>query len=145
MKVYTRKINGKQYSFRLTIGAQRELREKYHEDTIQTILSAPADPERMSDLLSAAASYPGNENTITDGDALYDMLVDDGVCGQVGFMEVAALIAGASGIMDEKLQSSLSKAVRREWDRIVAGIEGKPADPTSVSQTLRENPEPGAP
>ena len=144
MRAYTRKLDGKTYSFRLTIGAQRELREKYHEETIQTVLSAPNDMDKMSDLLGAAAAYPGNTNAVTDGDTIYDLLVDDGVCGPVGFTEVAAQIAVASGIFDQKSHDAVSETIRRDWDSVWDGLADKKADPTSVPTPTPEQPEPEA-
>ena len=132
MRAYTRKLDGKTYAFRLTIGAQRELREKYHEETIQTVLSAPNDMDKMSDLLGAAAGYPGNVNAVTDGDTIYDLLVDDGVCGPVGFTEVAAQIAVASGIFDKRSHDAVSETIRRDWNSIWDGLVDKKEDPTSA-------------
>lgn len=146
MRTYDRVLGGETFKFRLTIGRQREMKQTFGEETIQTVLSAPYDLDKMSYLLAAAADYPGNENPTVNGDEIYDRLVDDGVCGQVGMLDVAALIAAASGIMDETLRSTVSEAAQRDWDRIVAGIAGASADPTTApnpeSETWQENQEP---
>ena len=139
MRTYDRVLDGKTFWFRLTIGKQRELREKYSEETVQTILTAPYDLDKLSYLLGAAASWPGNDNPTTDGDEIYDLLVDDGVCGSVSFVGVVAMIAAISGIVDEKMRDTFSQAAQREWDSVMASFSGETVDPTSP-QRMEENP-----
>ena len=87
MRTYDKMLNNELYHFRLTVGAQKALEKKFGEQANQFVFACADSVEKMTYLLGAAASYQGNENPTTNGDEIYDLLVDDGVAGQedVGF------------------------------------------------------------
>lgn len=131
MRTYDKVLNGYTFKFRLTIGKQREMREKFQEETFQTVIATPVDPDKMSYLLGAAADWPGNENPTTDGDEIYDLLVDSGVCGQVEFLDLVTHIAVTSGIIDERFRNAAYDAIKREWDGVIDVFAGESVDPTN--------------
>lgn len=137
MKTYDRILDGKQYSFRLTALAQKEMERKFKAPAMQIMFQAVDDIEKMTYLLGVAANYKGNDNPTTDGDDIYNLLVDDGVCGQDGFFEVACKIAIASGIMSEDFAGKTVEAIKKELDSIISSIaEGK--DPTKAVEAMAE-------
>ena len=137
MKTYDRILDGKQYSFRLTALAQKEMERKFKAPAMQIMFQAVDDIEKMTYLLGVAANYKGNDNPTTDGDDIYNLLVDDGVCGQDGFFEVACKIAIASGIMSEDFAGKTVDAIKKELDSIISSIgEGK--DPTKAVEAMAE-------
>ena len=77
-KYHTLRLGDDQYRLRLTIRGQNNLRERFQEDTIQTVLGAATDSRRMVALLEEALNWEGNENPVTDGERFYDLLVDQG-------------------------------------------------------------------
>ena len=96
-KYHTLRLGDSQYRLRLTIRGQNNLRERFQEDTIQTVLGAATDSRRMVALLEEALNWEGNENPVTDGERFYDLLVDQGYCGQIQFSGLAFDIAACSG------------------------------------------------
>ena len=90
-----------EYRLRLTMAGQRALREKWGEDILTFLLSAAADGDRLCDLLGEALRWPGNENALQDGAALYDALVDEGWQGQDAFAGLAFDLGRASGLLTE--------------------------------------------
>lgn len=78
MRTYDRMLNNELYHFRLTVGAQKALEKKFGEQANQFVFACADSVEKMTYLLGAAASYQGNENPTTNGDEIYDLLVDDG-------------------------------------------------------------------
>lgn len=138
MRTYDKTLDGKVYSFRLNVLAQKEMERKFKETATQTVFSAADSPEKMTYLLSAAASYKGNDNPTTNGDEIYDLLVDAGVCGQDGFFEEACNIAIASGIMSEDFAGKTVEAIKKELSNLLDGIGGD-KDPTKAAAAA-ENP-----
>lgn len=119
MRVYTRAINGRNYTFRLSVLAQKEMEKKFKESAMQTVFGTmDNDLDKITYLLGAAAAHRGNENPVTDGEEIYDLLVDDGVSWPDGFFSVALEIAVASGILSEKAAESIRTAV----DQSVSGV-----------------------
>lgn len=118
MNAYTTKIkvDGKEtkLSFRLTLKGQMALKEKYEESAVTTIMSSVDDAEKYATVLTEALNYKGNENTITDGEELYDILVDNGYAGTEDFMRLGVEIGVASGL--------LSKAQGEKIVKMAAGI-----------------------
>lgn len=116
---YTLKLDGEQVQLRLTVAGQRTLRKKYQEDTLQTVLEAAADGEKMAAVLDAALNWAGNDNPIRDGEELYDRLVDEGWSGQTRFGGLAFDIAAESGLISpeqaEQLKASMEQAVEQAF------------------------------
>lgn len=113
MNVYKIKVKNENktidVSFRLTLKAQVELKNKYNESAMSTIFSAVDDAEKLADLLTQALNYKGNENTITDGEELYDILVDNGYVGTEKFMGLVVDIGTTSGLLTKEQGEKIVK------------------------------------
>ena len=112
-------LDGNTYRLRLTISGQRSLKSRFGEDTMETILQAGTDSERMCALLTEALSWPDSGNSITDGEQFYDMLVDSDYAGQERFFCLAMDIATASGLLTaqqaDDAKRALGKAVEETF------------------------------
>lgn len=126
-KYHTLWIGEHPYQLRLTIRGQNRLREQFQEDIIQTVLGAAVDSRRMVALLEEALNWAGNENRVTEGEQFYDLLVDQGYCGQIQFSELAFDIAACSGLVTEEqadtLKDTVARIVRNTYADILAGKE----------------------
>lgn len=118
-RAYVLRLDGEQVWLRLTVSGQRSLRERFGQDALQTVVEAVADGEKMAALLDAALNWGGNENTIRDGEVLYDRLVDEGWSGQERFGALAFDIAAHSGLISlqqaQKLKQSMAEAVENAF------------------------------
>ena len=110
------------YRLRLTLNGQRELKARFHEDTLQTLLSAAGDSERMGALLTQALCWEDSGNELCDGERLYEMLVDQGWAGQARFGALAFDIGAASGLLTEEqaraLKETMSQAVEEAFQSL---------------------------
>lgn len=118
------RVDGKTLRLRLTLEGQRRLKQRYGDDELlQTLGEAAADGEKMAAVLDAALSWEGSGNCITSGEELYDLMVDDGWCGQVRFGELAVEIAVASGLVDERQAKALKASLVQSVEEIFQGLE----------------------
>lgn len=128
-KYHTLQLGDDQYRLRLTIRGQNNLRERFQEDTIQTVLGAATDSRRMVALLEEALNWEGHENAVTDGERFYDLLVDQGYCGQIQFSGLAFDIAACSGLVTAEQAKTLKESVAKAVTDAYADIrEGKEAE-----------------
>lgn len=128
-KYHTLRLGDDQYRLRLTIQGQNNLRERFQEDTIQTVLGAATDSRRMVALLEEALNWEGHENAVTDGERFYDLLVDQGYCGQIQFSGLAFDIAACSGLVTAEQAKTLKESVAKAVTDAYADIrEGKEAE-----------------
>ena len=128
-KYHTLRLGDDQYRLRLTIRGQNNLRERFQEDTIQTVLGAATDSRRMVALLEEALNWEGHENAVTDGERFYDLLVDQGYCGQIQFSGLAFDIAACSGLVTMEQAKTLKESVAKAVTDAYADIrEGKEAE-----------------
>ena len=128
-KYHTLRLGDDQYRLRLTIRGQNNLRERFQEDTIQTVLGAATHSRRMVALLQEALNCEGNENPVTDGERFYDLLVDQGYCGQIQFSGLAFDIAACSGLVTAEQAKTLKESVAKAVTDAYADIrEGKEAE-----------------
>ena len=128
-KYHTLRLGDDQYRLRLTIRGQNNLRERFQEDTIQTVLGAATDSRRMVALLEEALNWEGNENPVTDGERFYDLLVDQGYCGQIQFRWLAFDIAACCGLVTAEQAKPLKESVAKAVTDAYADIrEGKEAE-----------------
>ncbi len=120
------KAGGLECKLRLTMAGQRTLREKWGEDILTFLLAAATDGARLCDLLTQALGWPGeeNENPVTDGCALYDLLVDEGWRGQGAFAALAFELGEASGVLTPEQARTLKDTVERAFEAAFAGLEG---------------------
>lgn len=146
-KSFSVRLDGKEYKLRLTRDGQRNLRERYGEPPLDTLMSAGNDTERLCAVLTEALNWKGNENAITDGEEFYDLLVDCGYAGQVRFFDLCADIAATSGLLTpdwaKQVKDATAREVNRAYDRIFGGNGGA----ENESAETEENPttaQPGA-
>ncbi len=114
---------GKEFRLRLTVGGQRNLKARFGEDTLQTVLLAAGDSERMCALLTEALNWPGSENSLTDGEELYDLLVDWGWQGQERFGALALDLACAGGLMTEAQTRQVKQTLHTAMEEAFSHME----------------------
>lgn len=119
------KIDGKNITakFRITLGGQRALKEKYDGEVLNLIFQAIDNAEIMADVFTEALNYRGNENQITDGEEMYDLLVDNGCAGVGDFAEILFGIAAKSGIVSESDAQSFINKAKGLMDDIIGSLD----------------------
>lgn len=122
-KYHSLRLGDTQYRLRLTIRGQKNLAERFQEDTLQTVLTAPADSQRMAALLEEALNWENSGNPVTDGEVFYDLLVDQGYCGQIQFSGLAFDIAVASGLMTAQQAGQLKTSVAQAVEEVFANLD----------------------
>ena len=110
---------------RLTLGGQKALKKKYDEPAMTTLLNAVQDAEIMVDVFNEALNYKNAENTITDGEELYDLLVDNDYKGIEAFTEIMMGIGEASGLFSKKQAESVIAASKGLVERAIEDEEVK--------------------
>lgn len=116
-KYHLLRLEGQEYRLRLTLRGQRQLKDRFSEETLETVLLAAADAERMCALLGEALSWPESGNAVTDGEDFYDLLVDGGYRGQERFGSLAFDIAAASGLITDDQAKQLKESLRTALDQ----------------------------
>lgn len=117
-------------SLRLTIRQLLELKKLLNrkganiEDYYDIVVNSITDPEVAIEYLGAALNYAGNNNSITDGADLYDLLVDNGYAGPEAFVPVYAGIAVASGILSQRKADYLVDLARKEGAETLEDASG---------------------
>lgn len=125
-------LNGAVYKLRLTTGAQRKLIGTYSLPTMQILLDAVDDLDKMAVVMEAALSWPGSGNPETSGDDLIDLLVDEGYSGQGDFAKILLQLGVNSGVLDERMYQTL---VRSLEDRLKLVYDGAPeAEPEAEAE-----------
>lgn len=96
-------------SLRLTLKGQMNLKKQYNENALTTIFGGMDDVRKMLAVFKEALNYKDNENTIKDGEELYDLIVDADMGGVSGFQKILTGIARESGLLTEKEMETLNK------------------------------------
>lgn len=105
---------GKEFKLRLTLAGQKNLQAKNPDVPIMAlVMGAVDDPGDMDALLTEALSWEGNENPTCNGAELYDLMVDDGVCGTGAFMKLVLNIAHNAGLINDDERAKVQRAVKR--------------------------------
>ena len=81
------------------------------------------DIEKCIDVLETALNYRDNDNVITDGAELYDMLVDNDYSGAAEFGKVLLDVAVASGIIRKDQANSLLNTISRTYEEAFKNID----------------------
>lgn len=110
-------------SLRITVAAQIKLKNKFHNEAIDTILEAANDLDKLLAVFDEALSFKGNENDNMTGEELYDALVDSGIKGTDAFANILFEIANASGILSDKQKEQVSAGIGRSYRAIFENIE----------------------
>lgn len=100
---------------RLTCGGQRKLKEMFDDDTMGVLMGAINEIDKTVAVLETALNYKNNDNNITDGEELYDLLVDNGYCGSEEFAKLITDIAVCSGIIKKAQANSIVKSVEKTY------------------------------
>ena len=109
---------------RLTVGGQLNLKKRFKENALATILDAGEDVEKCVAVLQEALRFKGNENKIQNGEELYDILVENGYKDYEGFGEVMLGIGVASGICSEEKKKKVLDNVKGIYDDAIDGVFG---------------------
>lgn len=136
MKVMEKNIDGKVYTFRLTSGNQKKLESQYKESAMQLILNSADDVDKMIELLQKSLAHKGNENGNVSGEDMYDMLVDEGMTGNVERLKLAVEIGKVSGVLDEKTADAVVKSAATVMDDMAEEL----LDPTNRRAAQSEKP-----
>lgn len=113
----------KDFHLRITAGGQKKLKEKYKNEILSLIMSSVSDTEILFDIFDTALKYPNNNNIEITGEEFYDLLVDNGICGQAEMSEVVFQIAEKSGILNNDQQRKVSKSIKATYDGIFNHLE----------------------
>lgn len=123
---------------RLTVAAQLRLKNRFKEDTLDVILSASSDPERLLAVLDEALHFNDDPNGDLTGEALYDALVDSGVSGVDAFSSILFQLANVSGLLSdtqaEKLSAGIEKMVNAAFDGVEKSTESEDKPSTSFRE-----------
>lgn len=131
------RVGEETYHLRLTLGGQKRLKERFSEETLQTVLAAAGDGETMAAVLTEALDWEGSGNPMTDGEALYDLLVDSGYAGQEAFGALAFDLAACSGLISEKQARALKKTLAEAVEAAFAQLDGPREPVREVQETPR--------
>lgn len=105
---------------RLTVRGQMNLEKKFKDDCLSIILDSASNVDKAVAVFTEALSWNGNDNINTDGEWLYDVLVDNEYKGMDGFGKLMCDIAATSGILSdahaEKVANGVTKTVDAVFD-----------------------------
>lgn len=114
---------------RISIGSQKNLEKKYckqpNQVLMETIIMSALTPSIMTDVLTEALNYKGNENSIKSGDELYELLVDNGYSGTVDFMGLIGDIALTSGIISEDVKNMMIEKIKGSQSELAGNKKEK--------------------
>lgn len=140
---YELKLGKETFKLRLTLSGQKALLEKNPNTPILAIVvSAVDDPVDMENLLTEALNWDGNENTVKNGEDLYDKMVDAGFCGAKKFMDVVLGIAHNAGLLEESERNKVDRAIRRQLDSTFDALLGN--EPTAATLSGDEEGDEGS-
>ncbi len=120
---YDLDLGDKTVSLRLTVAAQLHLKNKFKQDTMDTIMEGAGDAEKMIAVFDEALNYKDNTNEGMTGEELYDALVDNGTKGMNAFADILFNIANASGILSDKQKDQVTKGINDTFNAIFENIE----------------------
>ena len=122
-RYYSLRLGDTEYRLRLTMAGQRALKERWGEDILSFLFSAAIDAEKCCDLLGQCLSWPDSGNPVTDGEALYDLLVDEGWQGQEAFAALVFDLGAESGLLRREQAEKLTAAVQNAYCQAFAALE----------------------
>ena len=109
------------------------------------IMEAIDDPIAMSELLTEALTWEGNNNKIRSGEELYDEMTANGYSGTEDFLEVILGIAHNAGLLSEadraRVERSTKRMLRKGMSSLDDGMEDEegeesPENPPEEFPTL---------
>ncbi|WP_270601550.1 hypothetical protein [Anaerostipes hominis (ex Lee et al. 2021)] len=95
-------VGEEKFKLRITAQGQKNLIQE-HEKTFFGLVSESMEPGGVGiiDILTEALNFKGNDNTVTDGAELYDLMIDAGYDQEKIFKTVVET-GKTSGILSEK-------------------------------------------
>lgn len=120
---YDIELDDRTIQLRLTIASQIRLKNKYKKETMDLIMDAASETEKLISVFDEALSYKGNTNEGFSGEELYDALVDNGIKGMDGFAEIVFNIANISGILSDKQSEQVNKGIKKTLDKVFDSLE----------------------
>lgn len=133
-KSYRITVDGQELRLRLTTAGIRQIHEESGRNPREVLLEAIDSAESMAVVLTAALNWKGNENPIRDGEALYDLLVDDGWAGSADFGKLIFALGAVSGLWSSEDGDRMFSAMQRAVEDAYSSMEGigeQPDDPSS--------------
>ena len=116
-------------ALRLPFASQSALGKKYSKDTISLILAAATDNDIFVDVLTNSLNWKDNTNTITTGEELVEMLIDEGViCDDVSRVRLMIGIGKASGFISDAKATALEREMQAIEDNLTKEPEETEAD-----------------
>ena len=125
---------------RLTLAGQLSLQRRFkNQSTAEILLTAIDSPERIAAVLGEALAFKGNDNIVTDGAELYDLLVDSGVRGEVGFAEIMTELGRESGIFADAVADGVKLMTRKTVEDSLKRLQGIEPDPVPEEEDPAKN------
>lgn len=122
-RCYSLMLGDTEYRLRLTMAGQRALKERWGEDILPFLFSAATDAEKFCALLTQCLCWAGNDNPITDGEELYDRMVDEQWQGQEAFAGLIFQLAVVSGLLNQAQAETLNAAVQKAYRHAFDALE----------------------
>lgn len=132
---YDIEIGEKTVNLRLTIASQLKLKNKFKQESIDIILEAANDPEKLLAVFNEALNFKGNENGGITGEELYDALVDNGTKGIDAFAAVLFEIANASGILSDEQKEQVKNGIEKSYSAIFKHIENSGEESINMEES----------
>lgn len=121
-RYYPLPVGDKEYRLRLTMGGQRRLKQQWGEDILPFLLAAAMEGEKLCSLLTQCLDWPESGNAVTDGEELYDLLVDAGWQGQERFAGLVFAVGECSGVLTSRQAQTLTEAVGKSFQAAFEGL-----------------------
>lgn len=103
------------FALRFPVASQLKFKKKYKLEGVQAVLNCFDDLEMMLDFFTEALSFKDNNNPVTDGAEFYDILVNNGYCGQEDFTKLVLEIAACSGIVKKEQGEKVAEAISETY------------------------------
>lgn len=122
---------------RLDVSHIRKLCSDHKDDINSILLNGASDPGILAEVLTAALGYRKNDNETTDGDEVYDLLVDKGYAGQLAWLRLALEIGKVSGTLSASQADTIIREAQSAEEQAFAAApraSGVPIeDPTGAA------------
>ena len=115
-------VGTEEVRLRLTMAGQKALCAQFDTDILSILFDCATAPEKLCALLTQGLRWPDSGNSITDGDALYDRLVDDGRSGGAEFAALAFRLGAVSGLLTEQQAEELTHSVTNAYEAAFAAL-----------------------
>lgn len=108
---------------RLDAVHQADIEEKYDSGIREIVFAAFDRTRQLVDLLDASLNWTGNNNAITSGAELFDILNAEDQLGIFGKQQIALGIAKTAGVLTKKEKEFMQKKIDRAADKFLDKFE----------------------